>query len=194
MKGIACPSAGIVTRPATLPGCSGAQPSKQRKIGQIRSGSCTARSDRILRRELLHEIPQHCPVDTVAPPKGHLVPGSTTRERFSRSAGWHGGHLALRARRAPALHTNTKFRTRAWNDCLLSVPTIEQGASPDSGHIPQVAVANAAAEAPSAAALLPCLSALRAPRRTHGSIAVKRSYFFELAGLVRHFRVKCPEM
>jgi len=105
MKGIACPSAGIVTRPATLPGCSGAQPTIHRKIGQIRSGSCIARSVGSCAASFSTKSRRTAPW-TVAPAKGHLLQGSTTQERFTRIAGGRGGHLALRrAQRAPALQT-----------------------------------------------------------------------------------------
>ena len=83
MKGIACPSAGIVTRPATLPGCSGAQPTIHRKIGQIRSGSCIARSDGSCAASF--STKSRTAPWTVAPAKGHLLQAVPRRSALPAS-------------------------------------------------------------------------------------------------------------
>ena len=89
MKGIACPSAGMVTQPAPLPGCPGAPPCAFREQSKLWSAPMG-----ILRARPCGRIPAQCPAGNAAP--AAAVPCQPALlERPARGASGAPGAFAL---------------------------------------------------------------------------------------------------
>jgi len=106
MKGIACPSAGMVTQPAPLPGCPGAPPCAFREQSKLWSAPMG-----ILRARPCGRIPAQCPAGNAAP--AAAVPCQPALlERPARGASGAPGAFAL----------PNVVRTRACACAVLAAP------------------------------------------------------------------------